>query len=136
VTTVTEKEALQIVKSAWNYRESYHLTDLGNAERLVSLHGQELRYCHPWSRWLVWDGRRWKIDDTAEVKRRAKEVIRLMYAEASNIEDKTDRQALVNFAMKSEQNARITPWWSWQLVKKAYRFCPGPGHRPLAAKCG
>jgi len=103
-----EKEALQIVKSAWNYRESYHLTDLGNAERLVSLHGQELRYCHPWSRWLVWDGRRWKIDDTAEVKRRAKEVIRLMYAEASNIEDKTDRQALVNFAMKSEQNARIT----------------------------
>jgi len=36
----------------------------------------------------VWDGRRWKEDDTAEIARRAKEVVRLMYAEAANIEDK------------------------------------------------
>jgi putative DNA primase/helicase len=101
------KEALAKVESAWKHGEKYHLTDLGNAERLVEKHGQDLRYCHLWGKWLVWDGRRWKIDDTAEVARRAKEVVRLMYAEAANIEDKDERRALINFAMRCEQSGRL-----------------------------
>jgi len=101
------KEALAKVESAWKHGEKYHLTDLGNAERLVARHGQDLRYCHLWGKWLVWDGRRWKIDDTAEVVRRAKEVVRLMYAEAANIEDKDERRALIKFAMRSEQSGRL-----------------------------
>ena len=39
-------------------------TDLGNARRLVRLHGENLRYCHPWRKWLVWTGTHWEIDDT------------------------------------------------------------------------
>lgn len=46
-------------------------TDRGNAQRLVIEHGRDLRYCHPWNKWLVWTGRRWKVDDTGEVERRA-----------------------------------------------------------------
>src|SRR5438874_889922 len=30
----------------------FNPTDLGNAERLVSRHGENLRYCHPWKKWL------------------------------------------------------------------------------------
>ena len=101
------KEALAKVESAWKHGIDYHHTDFGNAERLVEIHGQDLRYCHLWGKWLVWDGRRWKIDDTAEVARRAKEVVRLMYAEAANIEDKDERRALINFAMRCEQSGRL-----------------------------
>jgi putative DNA primase/helicase len=50
-----------------------HLTDLGNARRVVARYGQDLRYCHPWKSWLVWDGQRWAEDDTAEAVRRVKE---------------------------------------------------------------
>jgi putative DNA primase/helicase len=52
-----------------------HLTDRGNAIRLVQQHGGNLRHCHPWAKWLVWDERRWRIDDTAATTRRAKETI-------------------------------------------------------------
>lgn len=34
----------------------FNLTDLGNAERLVSLFGDDIRYCHAWREWLIWDG--------------------------------------------------------------------------------
>jgi len=85
----------------------FNLTDLGNAERLVARHGDDLRYCHPWGKWLVWDGRRWKIDDTAEVDRRAKETVRSVYAEAAASEDSFRRRDLAHWAAKSEGNSRI-----------------------------
>lgn len=49
-------------------------TDVGNGRRLIQKHGADIRYCHPWGKWLVWDGKRWRIDDTAEVERRAKNI--------------------------------------------------------------
>jgi hypothetical protein len=33
------------------------LTDLGNAQRLVKRHGQDLRWCDDWKCWFAWDGR-------------------------------------------------------------------------------
>ena len=65
------------------FQKSYPQTDRGNAQRLVERHGRDLRYCHPWGKWLVWDGQRWKIDDTGEVMRRAKGTASAIYAEAS-----------------------------------------------------
>ncbi len=34
-------------------------TDLGNAERLLALHGPDLRYVPPWRSWITWDGQSW-----------------------------------------------------------------------------
>lgn len=82
-------------------------TDLGNARRLVGAHGKDLRFCHPWGKWLVWDGRRWEVDSTAEVNRRAKDVVRLMYAEAAEAQDVDWRKALVSWATRSESQSRI-----------------------------
>lgn len=53
--------------------EQIHLTDTGNAKRLVKRHGTDLRYCHSWRKWVVWDGRRWLQDAKADVTYRAKE---------------------------------------------------------------
>ncbi len=44
--------------------ESLHCSDYGNALRLVRKHGTDIRYCHDWAMWLVWDGIRWKKDIT------------------------------------------------------------------------
>lgn len=84
-----------------------HNTDLGNAQRLVAGHGADLRYCHPWRRWLVWDGQRWRIDDTAEVTRRAKDTVRGIYSEAAGAADEKERKALAKHAMASEAHIRI-----------------------------
>jgi putative DNA primase/helicase len=84
-----------------------NLTDLGNAERLVAHHGADLRYVYAWEKWLVWDGRVWKVDDTGEVERRAKAAVRSIYAEAASAEDADTRKALASHAKSSEARGRI-----------------------------
>lgn len=81
-------------------------TDTGNAERLVRLHGADLRHVHTWGRWLAWDGRRFAPDASGEIQRRAKDAVRRMYVEASEL-DEEPRKALAKWAHKSESAARI-----------------------------
>jgi P4 family phage/plasmid primase-like protien len=52
-----------------------HLTDRGNAMRMVRSYGQSLRHCHPWRKWLAWDETRWRLDNTALVTSWAKRTI-------------------------------------------------------------
>lgn len=93
---------------------AFHTTDMGNGERLIARHGSDLRYCHPWQKWLVWDGRCWKVDDTAEVRRRANETARAIYAEAAAVaphggEDERAakrRTELASWARKTEARER------------------------------
>jgi putative DNA primase/helicase len=49
--------------------------DHGNSYRLIELYGEELRYCHAFKKWLVWDGARWAVDDTDQARRLAKQAI-------------------------------------------------------------
>ena len=88
-------------------QETFNNTDLGNARRLVAHHGQDLRYCHPWGSWLVWDGRRWKTDDSGEIARRAKRTVAAIYSEASIASDADARKALARHAASSESENRI-----------------------------
>lgn len=64
VPRLDERRSVSPDAFAWN--------DTGNSERLIERHGADLLFLHPWSKWLTWDGRRWKVDDTGEVMRRAK----------------------------------------------------------------
>jgi len=50
---------------------TYLRNDYGNSQRLITLCGPDLRYCHPMRKWLIWDGRRWKVDTTGEANRLA-----------------------------------------------------------------
>jgi len=84
----------------------YPLTDTGNAERLVARHGEDLRYVHLWGKWLVWDGRRWAIDETGEIERRAKATVRTIPAEAEGIVERDLYAATLKWAVTSESEAR------------------------------
>lgn len=83
------------------------LTDYGNAERLVDLHGEDLRFCHPFGKWLSWDRTRWQIDSTAEVMRRAKLTARHIYQEAADAADPATAKELAKHAIRSESDARL-----------------------------
>lgn len=104
-------EAVALAEKALNEELThYPMTDMGLGERLVRRHGGELRYCHQWGKWLTWDGRRWKPDETNEIARRAKLTIRQIYAEAAAVspDDTTNRASdLVAFAKKSEARDRL-----------------------------
>jgi putative DNA primase/helicase len=85
----------------------FNLTDLGNASRLVAHHGNDLRYCYPWGSWLIWDGRRWSLDESGEIHRRAKRTVREIYREAADAADDKTREALGKHAKASEAENRI-----------------------------
>jgi len=82
-------------------------TDMGNAERLATRHARELRYCHPWRSWVIWDGRRWARDRTGEAVRRAKETVRSLYGEAAALGEEAARRDLAKHALRSEEQRRI-----------------------------
>jgi putative DNA primase/helicase len=84
----------------------YHPTDLGNAERLLAAHGDDLRFCPTWGAWLTWDGMRWAVDDLQEVARRAIAVARALYTEAGQRTDQAERAALGAWALKCESDQR------------------------------
>jgi putative DNA primase/helicase len=84
-----------------------HLTDLGNCLRLVSRHGEDIRFCAGLSSWLIWDGARWRIDEDGEIDRRAKSTISAIHQEAATATDHDEGRVLRKHAIASEANARI-----------------------------
>ena len=86
--------------------EPEHLTDLGNARRLVRLFGDDLRFCNHRG-WFTWSGKRWEQDETGAIDRLAKATVRLIYNEAASCEDKDLREKIASHAHKSESDARI-----------------------------
>ncbi|NQT17366.1 MAG: ATPase [Planctomycetes bacterium] len=88
--------------------EGLRLTDVGNGERLAKLHGSNLRFCWPWGKWFVWDGRRWRVDDTGAVAKCAKETARAILIEAAGCADDAQREALVKWAGASEKRERLS----------------------------
>jgi putative DNA primase/helicase len=85
----------------------FNLTDLGNSERFIAHHGEDVRYCYPWSTWLVWTGARWERDVAGRAPRLAKEAVRSIYREASEAEDEDRRKALAKHATRSEGADKI-----------------------------
>jgi putative DNA primase/helicase len=86
---------------------TFKCSDMGNAERMVAQHGQDIRYCSLWGKWLIWDGTRWKIDDTGRVMKLAKKTTRNILAEAVASDDDPARKALVKHALTSENEKRL-----------------------------
>jgi len=86
---------------------SFNCSDLGNAERLSHYYGDKLKYCHPWSKWVIWDGTRWSEDHKGKVSQLAKKTVRKIYEEAKQSQDDNKRQAIARHAIFSESNGRI-----------------------------
>jgi len=85
--------------------EAPHLTDLGNAQRLVRRFGSVIRYCGALGGWMAWDGRRWKLDTSGVVERYAKRIALDLYHEASDIADGQVREAFLRHC-KASNSAR------------------------------
>jgi putative DNA primase/helicase len=77
-------------------------TDLGNAHRFARDHRGDVRYCWPWGRWLVWNGRYWCRDETGEIHRRAEATVRGIYEEAARSSPER-REVLAKWAVGARQ---------------------------------
>jgi putative DNA primase/helicase len=88
------------------------LTDAGNAERLVLLHGDRFRWAVDRKTWLAWDGRRWAEGSEDRVRALALDAIRQTQAAAVRLDDHHARQGnakrdILLHAIRSEDRRRI-----------------------------
>ena len=91
----------------------FNLSDMGNAGRLVAMHGDNLRHVGEMG-WLYWCGTHWEMDKLNRVQEAAKHTIaefrrqaERMLARADGKDAKDAAKAIVTFASQSENAARI-----------------------------
>ncbi|HEX8264577.1 MAG TPA: phage/plasmid primase, P4 family [Pyrinomonadaceae bacterium] len=84
----------------------HELNDLGNSRRFVYQHGVDCRYCAEQKKWYVYNGKRWHLDSTLEVERRAKQTACSIVAEANLTEDDNLRNRILKHAHKTK-HARV-----------------------------
>jgi putative DNA primase/helicase len=85
----------------------YRMSDTGNAMRLTDSYGKDIRYCHKWKKWLVWNGKQWSEDAQYAVTRMSLTVTKGMYADADGIADDREREEFLKFALSSENRLKI-----------------------------
>ena len=86
-------------------RQRRHLppstNDLGNARRLVRQHGHDLRY-FPRKLWYLWDGSRWRADETGLIYTRGKASAESLYFAARAEADEAKHNAELRWAARSQ----------------------------------
>lgn len=79
-------------------------TDTCNAERFVFMHGKKVRYVGTWNKWIVFDGKQWRVDDMKQVQSLAKDVSRMIFDEL----DESSKPQQFTFAKKSANAGSIS----------------------------
>ena len=83
------------------------LTDYGNAEQLVRLHGSRLRYCYEFGQWFAWTGTHWRLSHSIP-ERLAKETLQFMYEAGKANPSPEHKETLTKHARKSEAARAIS----------------------------
>jgi putative DNA primase/helicase len=81
------------------------ITDISNAERLVARFSEDVRYASDRRIWCAWDATHWAANDPMGVSRRMQEVARGIYLEASKEPNPALRNALAEWAQRSESQS-------------------------------
>ena len=84
------------------------LSDVTNAEDLIEQHGEDLRYCYPWRKWLVWAGTCWHLDDIGGVMRRCKETVKDLLRRATYVKDELLFSHMMTHAKASLSAQRLS----------------------------
>ena len=88
--------------------KAFALTDLGNAERFVYQHRENVRYCALKRCWSIWNGRYWEEDVTEQIYHLACGTIRDISREAELYSaDGSRRAAVLKWANQSEGRERV-----------------------------
>jgi putative DNA primase/helicase len=101
---ISDEQGIEDTEEIIDKVPSFHLTELGNAERIVYYHGNDLKYCNELE-WLIWNGKQWKEDSKRKIEALAAKTLRGLYTEAKSEEDRYRAKQLNDWAKKCEKRA-------------------------------
>lgn len=82
------------------------LSDTGNAECMIALHGDDFRFDHTRKKWLVWKDARWQVDGDGDAERAAVGTIRQRQEAALEIPDTDRRKKVLNYLISAENQTK------------------------------
>jgi len=82
-------------------------TDDGLAERLVRLYGRDLLYTPAWTRWYIWDGKRYRVDKGTQAREMMLKTSRSIVRDALRERDAKKRQELALLSNKARNRTKI-----------------------------
>lgn len=82
-------------------------TDLGNSSMFAVHEVERVRYCELFKKWLIWDGKRWRVDQQKEILTVAKGFLRTLVTYANKTDDDELRQQRLRHCIRSERSQAI-----------------------------
>lgn len=82
----------------------YDMTDTGNAHRLYDKFGNIIRYSYNRKKWLFWDGKMWRLDESGEVKKLADIICEDIKREAFLEQDEKTQLDMLKWANKTSSS--------------------------------
>ena len=73
--TIKLPEGCEDAVPAWESGYRYEPNDTGNAERLVRMFGDRIRFIHETGEWMVWSEKGWVKDTNGKLMRMSKEIV-------------------------------------------------------------
>jgi hypothetical protein len=92
-----------------------HRTERAAAKRLIELGQESLRWCDPWRKWLVWDDKRWAVDNVCKLESMTASVSELIWGDVADLmkerPDAGTQRELLRYAnmMSTARAKRRTP---------------------------
>lgn len=117
-----KEELLELVKNSLEYEFnkvdilSYNFSDVGNAERLVAIHGKNIKFNPLQQKWMLWSGKHWQVDESLQIERLAKDIVKRVQRAGINLTTNDEeykpvlekyKKKIESFVLKSEGDQRI-----------------------------
>lgn len=87
-----------------NDKKLHKFDDTGNAERFVKNYQNIMRYSYIDKSWMFYDGKRWKVDNTGEIKKLSDEILEIQRQEIALCEDDEQEKAFLKHLRYSRNN--------------------------------
>lgn len=104
---VTARWLLKAGREARNSGQVNHklrrFTEFGNADRMLDQYGDTVRYAPELNTWYMWNGSYWDRTTEGDIEYLAKETIRMLPDEATNLKSDVDRAAFLKFCTASQK---------------------------------
>jgi putative DNA primase/helicase len=105
--SASQNDAAKLLTAIQGGKPQYDLTDTGNAIRLADMMKDQVRYVSERKKFIIFDGKRWVIDQSEQVLLKAKIVNDTIHEESKKQTEYEKRRALTAFWAKSSNEPRI-----------------------------
>ena len=82
-------------------KKQYDMTDTGNAHRLYDKFGEIIHYSYNRKKWMYWDGKMWRTDDSGEIKKLADVICEDIKREALLEQDEKTQMDMLKWATRT-----------------------------------